>query len=153
MMRLLTEVVSIIWKAAMLNTASFVPPPGPVSGALAVAASASDYQGGGHPSPTVFAPTHVLSRLAAFREPRGLWFGCDHIDSTRPGRYLSLWSTPSGLASLSASRLARRDAPAVTVAEVPRSGAAASGAVGAGSHPDGNHGDNHHLPTAEGDAL
>jgi len=126
----------------MLNTASFVPPPGPASGALAVAASASDYQGGGHPSQTVLAPTHVLSRLAAFRDPHGLWFGCDHINVSRPGRLLFLWVTPSGFASESSSRLARREAPAVTVAEVTRSGAGAAGAVGAGSHPHGNHGDN-----------
>lgn len=57
-------------------------------------------------SPAVAAPlltmqgegTHrpyVLSRLFAFRDPYGLWFGCDHL-SALPGRLLTMRSIRSG---------------------------------------------------------
>jgi hypothetical protein len=53
---------------------------------------------------------------------------------------LALWLV--NLVDSVSSSFSFADAPAVTVAEVTRSGAAASGAAGACSHPDGNHGDN-----------
>lgn len=80
----LVGLTSIILEAAMLKTASFVPPPDPASGALAVAASASDYQGGGHPSQIV-SKTHALKRLWLLRDPVGCWVSCDLIQI--PGGY------------------------------------------------------------------
>lgn len=70
-------------------------------------------------SPAVAAPlltmqgegTHrpyVMSRLWAFRDPHGRWFGCDHINTGAPGRLLFLWSTSAGHNASLAAREARR---------------------------------------------